>query len=81
MFCKNLFLDSMSLHVAWRLMLDGLASMTNWIQIASCPTYIKLTSITTNRIHSSTYSVVACLDTNVDVGMWAEYRGILCSQF
>jgi hypothetical protein len=79
MFCKNLFLDFMALHVAWRLMLVGLASMMNWIQIASCPTYTNLTSITTNMIHNSTYSAVACLGTNVDVAMWAEYRGILCS--
>ena len=43
------------------------------------PTHINLTLIMTNGIHNSTYLTVACLDTNVDVAMWAEYNDILSS--
>jgi len=64
----------MALYVVRWLILVGLASMTILIQIATCPTHINLTSIMINRIHNSTYTAAACLDTNIDVAMWAEYR-------
>jgi len=62
----------MALFVVRWLMLVSLASMTILIQIATCLTHNNLTSVMINRIHSSTYSAAACLDTNIDVALWAD---------
>jgi hypothetical protein len=82
MICKKFILRLPSIHVARQLAPVGLASTTNWIQIASCPTHtqqLHITSITNDMIHNSTFSAAAYLylGTSVDVAIWAEYSGIL----